>query len=73
MKTISEVLKSAKLGDKLSDGKRQWTVTTLDFDGCIVAQPTKFPKKESGFELWSHGVESVAVIPNLKILKVRKP
>ena len=69
MKTVAEVLNSATLGDVLSDGKRSWKVTDLDFDGCIIAMPTKFPKKESKFELWSHGVESVAIIPNLKIVK----
>ncbi len=69
MKTIREILLKAKLNQKITDGKRVWQVISLDFDGVIVAKPLKFPKKESSFELWSQGVESLACIPNLKLVK----
>lgn len=69
MKTISQVLKEGNVGDVLSDGKRKWRIVTMDFDdGCVVARPIK----NCDFELWSYGVESVAVIPNLKIIRKRK-
>ncbi len=69
MKTIREVLLKANLNQKLTDGKRTWQVVSMDFDGAIVAKPIKFPKKESSFELWSVGVESLACIPSLKLVK----
>ena len=69
MKTIKDVLVQAKLGDVVTDGKRSWKVVDVDFDGAVVARPVNFPKKESPFELWSLGVESIAKIPGLKIKK----
>lgn len=71
MKTIAQVLKKAKLGSILTDNKRYWKVIDLNFDGNVVASPiTKAGEKSKrGFELWSSGIEQVAVIPNLRIVK----
>jgi hypothetical protein len=66
MKTISKILKTAKLGDTLKAGRRRWVVVDMDFDGCIVARPANVATK---FELWSVGIESVAVIPGLEVVK----
>ena len=69
MKTVANILKEGSVGDVLSDGKRKWKIVTLDFDdGCVVA----IPIKNCDFELWSYGVESVAIIPDLKIIKNKK-
>ena len=65
MKTISKILKTAKLGDVLRAGKLKWIVIDMDFDGCVVAKPGNVATK---FELWSHGIENVAVIPGLKVI-----
>jgi hypothetical protein len=72
MKTIAQVLKKAKLNDILTNGKQYWKVIDTNYDSYIViASPvTKTGKRsKSGFELWSSGIENVAVIPNLRILK----
>lgn len=66
MKTVKEILNKAKLGQTLTDGKRSWKVVQSE-DGEVIATPKRFPKGESKFELWNTGVESVAIIPNLKI------
>ena len=66
MKTISKVLKTCKLGDTLRAGRLKWTVTDMNFDRCIVASPAN---KATKFELWSVGIESVAVIPGLKVVR----
>lgn len=67
MKTIAQILKKCSVGDKLSDGKNFWVVTELNFDGAIVASPINSDgsKCSGGFELWSEGVESISIIPNL--------
>jgi hypothetical protein len=65
LKTVSAILREAKVGDTLKAGRLCWRVSTLDFDGCIVAVPSN---KRTGFELWSTGIESVAVIPGLRLL-----
>jgi hypothetical protein len=68
--TIAQVLSKAPLNAILSDGTRTWKVTDLDFDGAVVASPFKWKKTwGSSFELWSLGIESVAYIPNLKVIK----
>ena len=66
-KTIAEVLKTCKLNDVVSDKVRQWKIVDMDFDGAIIAQPIKWKKAKMGspFELWSLGIESVAIIPGL--------
>ena len=72
MKTISQVLKKAKLNDILTDGKRYWKVIDTNYDYHItVATPvTKTGKpSKNGFELWSSGIEKVAVIPGLRVVK----
>lgn len=71
MKTIKQVLSKTKVGDILTNGKLYWKVIDLNFDGNIVASPvTKTGKSaRNGFELWSSGIESVAVIPGLRVLK----
>lgn len=66
MKTIAEVLKQAELGDLLVSGKYEWKVVDLDFDGSIVATGNN---EDTDFEIWSNGIEEVAVIPGLKIVK----
>jgi len=64
MKTVSEILKTCKLGDILIAGRRKWKVTDMDYDGnVVVARPDN---KLTKFELWSEGIESVAAIPGLK-------
>ncbi len=65
MKTVAKILKMAKVGDTLVAGRLKWRVVDLDFDGAVVASPAN---KITGFELWSTGVESVAVIPKLKLV-----
>jgi hypothetical protein len=69
MKTISKILKTAKLGDVLRAGKLKWVVVDMNFDGCAVAKPGNVATK---FELWSVGIESVAMIPNLKVVRNEK-
>lgn len=71
MKTISKILKNTKKGDILTDGKRYWKVVDTNFDGCVVASPAKKNGEPSnkGFELWSSGIENVAIIPGLKVVK----
>jgi hypothetical protein len=66
MKTISQVLKTAKLGDVLKAGRRRWVVVDVDYDGCIIAKPTNVATK---FELWSEGIENAAIIPGLQVVK----
>lgn len=71
MKTIAQILKKTKPGDMLTNGKLYWKVNSTKFDGCVVASPVTKKGESSGrgFEIWSSGIESVAVIPGLKILK----
>lgn len=72
MKTIKQVLSKAKLGDVLTNGKLYWKITDDNFDYYIkIASPiTKAGKpSKSGFELWSSGIENVAIIPGLRIVK----
>jgi hypothetical protein len=64
MKTIANILSKAKLGDKLTAGKLMWLVVSVDFDGLTIAVPAN---KNTKCELWSKGLESIAVIPDLKI------
>ena len=66
MKTIAQILKKTKVGDVLVAGRRKWMVVDTDYDGAVVACPAN---KITGFELWSVGIESVAIIPKLKVLK----
>ncbi len=63
--------KQIKPGDILTNGKLYWKVNSVKFDGCTVASPvTKTGKpSRSSFEIWSSGIEQVAIIPNLR--KVR--
>lgn len=71
MRTIAQVLKTANLGDVLTNGKLYWKVNSKRMDECLVASPiTKagLPKM-GGFEIWSSGIEDVAVIPGLKVVK----
>ena len=71
MKTIAQILKKCKLNDILTDGKRYWKVIDENFDHLVVACPIKkdgSPNKK-GFEIWSGGLEQVAVIPGLKKVK----
>lgn len=72
MKTISQVLSKAKLGDVFTNGKLYWKVVDTNWDGCVIAFPvTKTGKQyKKGFELWSKGVERVAVIPGLRKIKL---
>lgn len=71
MKTIKEILEKAKKDQILKANNYYWKVTQKDED-LTIAQPydnkTKVLKKGDGFELWSSGVESIAIIPDLKIL-----
>ena len=66
MKTISQILKKAKLGDTLVAGKRKWLVGGEVDKGVVVATPAN---KQTKFELWSSGLESLVSIPELKIMK----
>lgn len=70
-KTISAILKSCKVDDILTAKKGQmWQVVDLDYDGCVIAKPYKWKcKKVKSFELWSQGVESIAVIKGLRVKK----
>lgn len=67
-KTIAQILHSAKPGDKLTDGKRQWIVE--EFDGIHIGIPSN--KNDDIFEIWETGVEKYAVLPGLKRVKARK-
>ena len=76
MKTISRVLKKAKHGDVLTDGKRYWLMDKLR-NNEKVAMPIKSKIDRSydhqGFELWEEcTLEKIAIIPGLKILKRAK-
>jgi hypothetical protein len=64
MKTVAQILKKTKLGDVLVSGVYKWVIVDKDFDGATIAKPAN---KRTSFELWSVGVESVAVIPGLKV------
>jgi hypothetical protein len=68
MKTIAEILKTANPGDTLIAGKRKWKVKVNIFTGPkdVYASPAN---KLTTFELWTCGVESVAVMPGLKVVK----
>ena len=68
MKTIKQVLSKAKFGDVLTNGKLYWKI---DYHYDRIASPiTKAGKpSRSGFELWTSGIEAVAVIPGLRIMK----
>jgi hypothetical protein len=68
-KTIAQILKKGKLEDILVAGKLRWRIASLDYGGLIIAFPAN---KATKFELWSAGVESVAIIPGLKIAKPPK-
>ena len=70
-KTVAEILKSCKLNDVLvADKGQQWKVTDTDYDvdGLIIARPFEWKdKKVKSFELWSSGIEDLAIIANLRI------
>lgn len=74
MKTVKQILEEAKLGDVLKAKRLYWKVVQYD-EKAIVACPfnirtKKIMKNNSNyFELWNCGTESIAVIPELKILK----
>jgi hypothetical protein len=71
-KTIAQVLKTCKKGDLLTNGKLYWKVVDTNFDYHVtVASPCKKngDRIGSGFEIWSSGIESVAIIPDLKKVK----
>lgn len=70
-KTIAQILKKCKKGDILSAGRLYWKVVDTDFDGCVVASPCtkRGLSSKSGFEIWSSGIEKVAIIPGLKVIK----
>lgn len=77
MKTISEVIRSANLGDSVTDGIRKWKVTETNESGgeCVVAQPVKTwneKKHGSKFELWDAAESKLSIIPNLKLVKSKK-
>ena len=64
MKTIAEIVNSAKEGDILTDGKRKWRV--VDDGSYKIALPLKYTR--GTFELWSEGgMEKYAVLPGLRI------
>jgi hypothetical protein len=67
--TIAQKLKTTKLGDTLTAGRLKWKVVDLDYDGAIVATPAN---KLTKFELWSVGLEGVAVIPGLKVVRGKR-
>lgn len=71
MNTVAQILKKTKPGDILTNGKLYWKVNSTKFDGCVVASPVTKTGKPSGrgFEIWSSGIENVAVIPGLRVLK----
>lgn len=66
--TISDILNSSKVGDFISDGKREWKVVDKDYDGCVVA----IPIKGCDFELWSKGPEEISFVEGLKVVKKEK-
>lgn len=74
MKTVKEILDNSQLGNILKAGKLYWIIT--EKSDITVAQPynirTKKKIKDTSsskyFELWNCGTESIAVIPNLKII-----
>jgi hypothetical protein len=70
MKTVAEILNRCKLNDILLAGPgQQWLVCDLNYDGCVVAKPYQWKSKLPSFELWSCGVESIAIISKLRIKK----
>jgi hypothetical protein len=66
MKTIAEVINSAKIGAIITDGRRKWKV--IKYEGGKLAMPVRMTK--GSFELWGMcRLEQVAIIPGLRILK----
>lgn len=70
-KTIAQILKKCKEGDTLKAGKRYWKVIYSEMDECTIAYPVdkNGTYKTGSFELWSEGIESVAIIPGLQVIK----
>jgi hypothetical protein len=68
MKTVAKILKKAKPGDILVAGRLRWEVRPNVFTDPkdVYARPAN---RSTTFELWTCGVESVAVIPGLKVIK----
>jgi hypothetical protein len=63
-RTISEVIGSAKVGDRLTDGKRRWKI--INWEGDMIA----IPLTKNSFELWANcQLEKTAVLPGLRILR----
>lgn len=63
--TISEVINGAKVGAKLTDGKRKWVV--MKYGGSKIAVPT--PYNKGTFELWADcGLEKLVVLPGLRVI-----
>ena len=61
-KTVSQILKTCKVGDVLRAGNRKWVVVD-GWDRITIARPAN---KLTTFELWSEGIEKAAIIPGLK-------
>jgi hypothetical protein len=73
--TISQTLKKAKLGDSLTDGKRIWYVDKNNLEKGKIGFPVLRNGEEDlkGFELWeSGGIDKIAVIPKLKIVRYKE-
>jgi len=74
MKTVKQILEETKLGNVLKAKRLYWKVVQHD-EEAIVACPFNIRTKKlmknnkNYFELWNCGTESIAVIPELTILK----
>lgn len=72
MKTIAQVLKKAKDGDILTNGKLFWLMHRRP-NSELIATPikskTNWDYNDKSFELWEEcAIEKTAVIPGLRIL-----
>jgi hypothetical protein len=66
MKTIAQIINSARVGTKLTDGKRQWKV--IRYGDNKIAVPVENSKDP--FEMWAGcGLERLAFLPGLKVVK----
>lgn len=69
MKTITQIINSARLGSILTDGKQKWKVIGTGGEGKI-AVPVKYTSNT--FEMWAEGgMEKCVSLPGLRVIKVK--
>lgn len=70
MATITEILHTCEVGDKLTNDTFNWTVTDRyieeDDDDALIVIATPDEDNSYSFELWSCGVENYSYMPKLR-------